>query len=151
MEVSFNPVGEEMSGALIHDRNLGVMIALMVFFMTTYLVASDLISAKKSKGEVLLFLRGSATRTTDRKASADVESTIESNHTLVSEKNRTDISPAIAKHTAVFTWSNICYDIKIKKENRRILDDIEGFVKPGTLTALTVCWSSKDSLKRRNY
>lgn len=30
------------------------------------------------------------------------------------------------------------YDIKIKKEERRILDHVDGWVKPGTLTALMV-------------
>lgn len=30
----------------------------------------------------------------------------------------------------------MCYDIKIKSETRRILDHVDGWVKPGTLTAL---------------
>lgn len=34
------------------------------------------------------------------------------------------------------SYSNVCYDVKIKSENRRILDHIDGWVKPGTLTAL---------------
>ena len=32
--------------------------------------------------------------------------------------------------------SDVCYDIKIKGEPRRILDHVDGWVKPGTLTAL---------------
>ncbi len=30
----------------------------------------------------------------------------------------------------------MCYNVKIKKEDRRILDHVDGWVKPGTLTAL---------------
>jgi len=30
----------------------------------------------------------------------------------------------------------VCYDIKIKSETRRILDHVDGWVKPGTLTGL---------------
>jgi ABC-type multidrug transport system ATPase subunit len=30
----------------------------------------------------------------------------------------------------------VCYDIKIKKKTRRLLDQVDGWVKPGTLTAL---------------
>ena len=30
----------------------------------------------------------------------------------------------------------MCYDVKIKSETRRILDNVDGWVKPGTLTAL---------------
>jgi ATP-binding cassette, subfamily G (WHITE), member 2, PDR len=32
--------------------------------------------------------------------------------------------------------SNVCYDVDIKGETRRILDHVDGWVKPGTLTAL---------------
>ncbi|KAK1634653.1 P-loop containing nucleoside triphosphate hydrolase protein [Colletotrichum phormii] len=40
------------------------------------------------------------------------------------------------KQTSVFHWKDVCYDIKIKGEPRRILDHVDGRVKPGTLTAL---------------
>jgi ATP-binding cassette, subfamily G (WHITE), member 2, PDR len=33
-------------------------------------------------------------------------------------------------------WHDVVYDIKIKSETRRILDHVDGWVKPGTLTAL---------------
>ncbi|OIW22265.1 P-loop containing nucleoside triphosphate hydrolase protein [Coniochaeta ligniaria NRRL 30616] len=37
---------------------------------------------------------------------------------------------------SIFHWSNVCYDIKIKGKPRQILDNVDGWVKPGTLTAL---------------
>lgn len=42
------------------------------------------------------------------------------------------------KHTHDFHWQNISYDITIKGEPRTILDKVDGWVKPGTLTALMV-------------
>jgi ATP-binding cassette subfamily G (WHITE) protein 2 (PDR) len=42
----------------------------------------------------------------------------------------------LAPQTDVFTWTDVCYDIKIKGEPRRLLDNVSGWVKPGTLTAL---------------
>jgi len=51
--------------------------------------------------------------------------------------NRAD-KGMILRQTAIFSWKDVVYDIKIKKEERRILDHIEGWVKPGTLTALMV-------------
>ncbi|WEW57603.1 GTPase-activating protein [Emydomyces testavorans] len=36
----------------------------------------------------------------------------------------------------VFTWRNVIYDITIKGEPRRLLDNVSGWVRPGTLTAL---------------
>lgn len=35
----------------------------------------------------------------------------------------------------MFHWSNVCYDIQIKSKSRRILENVDGWVKPGTLTA----------------
>lgn len=36
----------------------------------------------------------------------------------------------------IFTWRNVCCDVHIKGETRRLLSDVSGYVKPGTLTAL---------------
>ena len=44
--------------AKLRCRNLGVLFALMFFMCSIYLLATEFISAKKSKGEVLLFPRG---------------------------------------------------------------------------------------------
>jgi ABC-type multidrug transport system ATPase subunit len=35
-----------------------------------------------------------------------------------------------------FQWINLIYDVRIGKKNRRILSNVEGWVKPGTLTVL---------------
>ncbi|OBR03062.1 ABC-2 type transporter [Colletotrichum higginsianum IMI 349063] len=43
----------------------------------------------------------------------------------------------IDRQTAIFHWSNVCYDVKLKKkETKRILDCVDGWCEPGTLTAL---------------
>lgn len=44
----------------------------------------------------------------------------------------------------VFHWQNLCYDIKIKGQPRRILDNVDGWVKPGTCTALMVSSQATD-------
>lgn len=39
----------------------------------------------------------------------------------------------------IFLWKDVCYDIKLKDgSDRRLLDHVDGWVKPGTLTALMV-------------
>lgn len=122
-------------------RNLGIIFAFTIFFLGTYLVATEYISAQKSKGEVLLFPRGKA------KAylmAQDEESTAEKRPTpaeLARQQTRGaggDVSK-IQIQTAIFHWDDVCYDIKIKSETRRLLDHVDGWVKPGTLTALMVC------------
>jgi ATP-binding cassette subfamily G (WHITE) protein 2 (PDR) len=49
-----------------------------------------------------------------------------------------DVAAVLKRQTAIFHWEDVSFDIKIGKENRRILDHVDGWVKPGTLTALMV-------------
>ena len=120
-------------------RNLGIMIALMTFGFFVHLLATEYISAKKSKGEVLLFRRG---RVPDLQPKLDEEANADdrvSTEMLAREKTVPDAPASIQKQTAVFHWESVCYDIKIKGKPRRILDEVDGWVMPGTLTALMVC------------
>ncbi|KAJ5515061.1 CDR ABC transporter [Penicillium fimorum] len=119
-------------------RNLGIMIGFMIFFMATYLIGTEYISESKSKGEVLLFRRGHAP-----KHSNNSEDDVEQTQTVSAAEKKDGASShgeettaAIQRQTAVFQWQDVCYDIHIKKEERRILDHVDGWVKPGTCTAL---------------
>lgn len=114
-------------------RNLGIMFGFMIFFMATYLIATEYISEAKSKGEVLLFRRGHA----PRHQGDDIENT---SHAISGEKtdesSGKEVTAGIQRQEAIFHWQDVCYDIKIKSEPRRILDHVDGWVKPGTCTAL---------------
>ena len=111
----------------------------MVFFMLTYLVATEYISGQKSKGEVLVFRRGHTPAALSSKASDDVEANEKTGTAGRKSQNATgDVSAVIERQTAIFHWQDVCYDIKIKSETRRILDHVDGWVQPGTLTALMV-------------
>ena len=94
---------------------------------------AELITAKRSKGEVLVFPRGSVP--TESRRPEDEETGRVSKAKLKSEPASADV---IQRQTAVFSWANVVYDIEIKKQKRRILDHVDGWVKPGTLTALMV-------------
>lgn len=113
-------------------RNLGIVIAFMIFFMFVYLTATEYITEEASKGEVLLFRRGR-----QPKAQApDSETTADA--TYRAEEKGEGSGANIQRQTAIFQWQDLCYDIKIKAEERRILDHVNGWVKPGTATALMV-------------
>lgn len=119
-------------------RNLGILFAMMVVFCAVYLVATEFISSQRSKGEVLLFPRGvvpAVAKNDDEEGAADHRPTAQG---VVAGKTMSggEIPPSIQKQTATFHWQAVNYDIKIKGEPRRLLDDVDGWVKPGTLTAL---------------
>ncbi len=42
----------------------------------------------------------------------------------------------LMKNTSIFTWRNLTYTVKIPDSERVLLDQINGYVKPGTLGAL---------------
>lgn len=110
---------------------------MMLFFLGTYLFASEMIAATRSKGEVLVFrkkyLRNRRQPNTDKEAANTMRTVVAENTVKDSGK-----SPAIHKQTDIFQWRDVCYDIQIKNETRRLLDQVDGWVKPGTLTALMV-------------
>ncbi|PGH33976.1 hypothetical protein GX50_03213 [[Emmonsia] crescens] len=121
-------------------RNFGIICAFFVFFLALYIVASELVSAKPSKGEVLVYRRGKVPPKLARKHNTKTTEDPEAGESLHErqriEQNRLEEIASIVKQTSVFHWENVCYDIKIKGQPRRILDQVDGWVKPGTLTAL---------------
>lgn len=112
-------------------RNIGIIYAFMIFFMFVYLIATEFISESLSKGEVLIFRRGHQPKHTE-----DVEAP--SQAARKEESSPQDSGVQIQRQTAIFHWQDLSYDIKIKSEERRILDNVDGWVKPGTATALMV-------------
>ncbi|KAF4122746.1 ABC-type branched-chain amino acid transport system, ATPase component [Geosmithia morbida] len=122
-------------------RNLGIMIGFMLFFLGTYMLGAELVSEKKSKGEVLVYRRGHrpAVLESGEKKHSDPEAAMAHiGPAITAERSRGDNKEAgiLQQQTSVFQWHDVCYDVKIKSETRRILDHVDGFVKPGTLTAL---------------
>ncbi|KAL0933734.1 ABC transporter CDR4-like protein 3 [Colletotrichum truncatum] len=119
-------------------RNFGILIAFMMFFLFTYMVTAELVSEKKSKGEVLVFRRGHKPAALKEKHSDDPED-IRVGPVTTADRNRVSEKGGggnIEEQKSTFHWNDVCYEVQIKKETRRILDHVDGWVKPGTLTAL---------------
>ncbi|KAL5336945.1 ABC-2 type transporter-domain-containing protein [Aspergillus crustosus] len=117
-------------------RNFGILVAFWIFFTVIYLVATEINSATSSKAEFLVFRRGHVPpqmRNLDKpQGDAPPENT-----TLAEKPAEVDANTSvIPEQHSVFTWRNVCYDIPVKGGQRRLLDNVSGWVKPGTLTAL---------------
>ena len=130
-------------------RNLGIVIAFWLFFTFTYLLATAKIQAAKSKGEVLVFKRGYIPAHLKPSSSSSPDGDDEEKASVPTEKSRVGVNTgmqrgeslaAIHRQTKIFHWRDVCYDIKVKGGERRLLDHVDGWVKPGTLTALMVCF-----------
>ncbi|KAJ5702740.1 hypothetical protein N7488_010288 [Penicillium malachiteum] len=113
-------------------RNFGILIAFMIFFNCVYLAATEYISRDSSKAEALVFRPGHAPQYLQE--SQDSE-TGEADLTKL-EIQATNDTIRLPEQTDVFSWKSLNYDIPVKEGTRRLLDDVNGWVKPGTLTAL---------------
>ncbi|KAJ5313463.1 uncharacterized protein N7443_000347 [Penicillium atrosanguineum] len=115
-------------------RNIGVIFAYMFLLGAVYLVATDLITEKKPKGEILIFPRGHKAL---KKGKSDEDLEGGSGRNVSVKKTDPDDLAMVERQTAIFQWKDVCFDINVGKENhRRILDHVDGWVKPGTLSAL---------------
>lgn len=132
-------------------RDFGILIAFLVGFLAIYLVACELNSATTSKAEVLVFQEGrvpaylldsnnasasskSAQGRVDEEMPGGAGQKAES--ALEDAEGGANVNNVLAPQKDIFTWRNVVYDIHIKQEERRLLDNVAGWVKPGTLTAL---------------
>ncbi|KAL5606923.1 hypothetical protein BROUX41_003299 [Berkeleyomyces rouxiae] len=122
-------------------RNFGIICAFLFVFMIIYFVATEVNSATTSTAEVLVFQHGKvpahiANGTNNRAAEGEEFARSGSNSEKSGKDNRAGNTTAIEPQRDIFTWRDVVYDIEIKGEPRRLLDNVAGWVKPGTLTAL---------------
>ncbi|PNH49638.1 hypothetical protein VD0003_g7512 [Verticillium dahliae] len=114
-------------------RNWGVVVAFGVLYFGLHLLATEYVASQRSKGEVLVYLRKAMKQL--KKAPRDLETASPTTTALQHVANSSGAA-AVDKQTSVFHWGGVSYDVRIKSETRRILDHVDGWVKPGTLTAL---------------
>lgn len=140
-------------------RGFGIGLAYVVFFFIIYLFLCEYNEGAKQKGEILVFPKSVIKKlrkqgqlnekkvTTVEASDIEKDSLDPANYTTSDKQLLEDSSSTadegsdsaefgISKSQAIFHWRNLCYDVQIKKETRRILNQVDGWVKPGTLTAL---------------
>jgi ATP-binding cassette subfamily G (WHITE) protein 2 (SNQ2) len=106
-------------------RNFGIVVGLWAFFLAVDALATEILRPVSGGGDVLLFKRG------------HVPDHLEGGGTATAEELQQTLSKSedlAAKD--VFSWQHVDYTIPIDGGTRKLLDDVQGYVKPGTMTAL---------------
>ncbi|KAL1845778.1 ATP-binding cassette transporter snq2 [Paecilomyces lecythidis] len=125
-------------------RNFGIIIAWFVLFVSLTMLGMELQKPNKGGSSVTVFKRGQAPKAVEdavknKELVGDEENGKKGASSPVSqaesERNGEEVQ-GIAKNTAIFTWQNVNYTIPYKGGQRRLLQDVQGYVKPGRLTAL---------------
>jgi hypothetical protein len=71
----------------------------------------------------------------EKQAGPDASLSVSSQTRMINEKPQ-EHQPQLMKNTSVFTWRNLRYTVKIPGGTRLLLDNVNGFIKPGSLGAL---------------
>ncbi|EGW34906.1 multidrug resistance protein CDR1 [Spathaspora passalidarum NRRL Y-27907] len=130
-------------------RNLGICIGYALFFLVVYIMLTEFNKGAMKKGEITLFLRSSLKQLKKRKELAaqkqDIESASNEKVPLAEDLANSDFEKkeivelsenGLTGENETFLWRDLTYEIRIKKEDRIILDHVDGWVKPGEITAL---------------
>lgn len=126
-------------------RNFGIVVAFFVFFLFTYLITTEFKTPPQSRGEVLVFPLGKEPKhieelkraaKTDEETGRPLEIDGGTSARITTTANVEAMKKDLEAPKDIFTWRNVCCDVRIKNETRRLLSNVSGYVKPGTLTAL---------------
>ena len=136
-------------------RNLGIIFAFLIFFVSVTALGMELQGPSKGSGGVTIFKRNEAPRKKkivqqeydkedfDDDDSDNEDSDVDHSAFDLSEKldskNSTETVrlPSLSDDTqSTFTWQHVDYTIPYDNGSRQLLHDVQGYVKPGKLTAL---------------
>lgn len=126
-------------------RNFGIIIAWHIFFVVLTMIGMELQKPNKGGSSVTIFKRGQApkdvhdaikNKTNPEDEEAAGANTNNENCVEEDAAEGKKTIDGIAKNTAIFTWQHVNYDITTKGGSKRLLDDVQGYVRPGRLTAL---------------
>ncbi|GME68028.1 unnamed protein product [[Candida] boidinii] len=133
-------------------RNFGILILFTLGFLVINLVVVEIYHPVGKSGDVLLLTSGSHIPDIDGNGGDEKKRDLESSSVDYPSSSSSNANKAatgkafIEKDTPentvklgsddIFTWKHLDYVIKYDGNDRKLLDDVQGFVKPGTLTAL---------------
>ncbi|KUI72286.1 Brefeldin A resistance protein [Cytospora mali] len=132
-------------------RNFGFIWAFFAFFLCITMFGMEIMKPNAGGATVTVFKRGQVPKavtesieTGGRKGNSSDEESGATKETLGThseeekereEKNRRAMQN-VAKNETIFTFQNVNYTIPFQGGERKLLNDVQGFVRPGRLTAL---------------
>ncbi|KAL8835182.1 MAG: hypothetical protein Q9170_003428 [Blastenia crenularia] len=119
-------------------RNLGILYAFMVFLCGVYLLATEFLPAERSKGEVVVYknARSLTTRGLDDHEAQDASQPSAGFPEKQQGEHSAEPFGSHGTEAATFVWDSLSYEIKTREGHSKLLDDVEGWIEPGTVTAL---------------
>ncbi|EPE04970.1 brefeldin a resistance protein [Ophiostoma piceae UAMH 11346] len=111
-------------------RNWGIVLAIIVFFLFLNVVCGELVRFGMGGNLALVYQRPNAERGELNKK------LLEKREDRRQKKEDTAESDLSINSKSVLTWEALKYDVPVPGGDRRLLNEVFGYVKPGSLTAL---------------
>ena len=124
-------------------RNFGILWAWWALFVAVTIVATTRWQAASDSGRTLLIPRENMKKRQlalgmDEESQVKEKDAVNNSSADSSDRDTRngDLDAQLVKNTSVFTWKNLTYTVKTPEGDRVLLDNVEGWVKPGMLGAL---------------
>lgn len=134
-------------------RNFGFICAFFLFFVFLTAVGMEVQKPNKGGGSVTIYKRGQVPNAVAKAMEGgeepnDIEKSRSNactvNHVHDSEKGKAESTGSesgepvqgVHKNETIFTWQNVSYTIPYQGGERQLLNNVQGYVRPGKLTAL---------------
>lgn len=127
-------------------RNFGIVMAFWIFFVFLTMIGMEIQKSSEDGGAITMFKRGRAPKSVEKamekgalpddeeRAGAAVGSQVGQDESSLSSSSQ--MAKGVAKNDAIFTYRDVNYVIPYEKGERQLLRDVQGYVRPGKLTAL---------------
>ena len=118
-------------------RNAGIIAAMWVFCVIATMIGTELQIDPAAAGGIMVYRRthGNKKRIDGMKKHGAQATDVEA-QTTDSTGQPAGQSSNLAVSDKIFSWHNINYDVEVKGETRRLLDNVSGYIAPGKMTAL---------------
>lgn len=111
-------------------RNFGIVVALIVFFLILNVVLGEVVRFGMAGNSFKVYTKPNK----ERKALNDA--LMEKKEAKHRDKTNEAGSDLKVESESILTWEHLNYDVPVPGGNRRLLNEVFGYVRPGQLTAL---------------
>lgn len=130
-------------------RNFGIITAFWLFFVFLTALGMELQKPNAGGGAVTEFKRGEVPKSVERamdkggipedeekNMAAVGNEKVDSADSESTDSDQAQTVKGVASNESIFTYTDVNYTIPYDKGERKLLSDVQGFVRPGKLTAL---------------
>jgi ABC-type multidrug transport system permease subunit/ABC-type multidrug transport system ATPase subunit len=128
-------------------RNFGILWAWWALFVGITVFATTRWRSSSEAGPSLLIPREKAkvvraiqcdpeAQMSEKQQGQSGNGSRSGDESIINNSKEDEVDKQLIKNTSLFTWKNLSYTVKTPTGDRKLLDNVQGWVKPGMLGAL---------------